>query len=68
MQLIDSLTTTFDKVDFEDRYRDALLELVEQKVQGKEIVKMDDGEEDKPVVDIMVALKKSIEAAKKKSA
>ena len=68
MQLIDSLTTTFDKVDFEDRYRDALLDLVEQKVQGKEIVKMDEGEEDKPVVDIMVALKKSIEAAKKKSA
>ena len=68
MQLIDSLSTTFDKVDFEDRYRDALLELVEQKVQGKEIVKMDEGDEDKPVVDIMVALKKSIEAAKKKSA
>ena len=68
MQLIDSLSTTFDKVDFEDRYRDALLELVEQKVQGKEIVKMDEAEDDKPVVDIMVALKKSIEAAKKKSA
>ena len=68
MQLIDSLTTTFDKVDFEDRYRDALMDLVEQKVQGKEIVNMDEGDEDKPVVDIMVALKKSIEAAKKKSA
>ncbi len=67
-QLVESLTTTFDKVDFEDRYRDALLELVEQKVQGKQIVSLDEGEEDKPVVDIMVALKKSIEAAKKKTA
>ena len=68
MQLIDSLSMSFDKVDFEDRYRDALLELVEKKVQGKQIVTMDEGEEDKPVVDIMDALKKSIAEAKKKSA
>ena len=66
MQLVESLTTSFEKVDFEDRYRDALLDLVEQKVQGKEIVSMDEESDDKPVVDIMVALKKSIEEAKKK--
>ena len=68
MQLVESLTMPFEKVDFEDRYRDALLELVEKKVQGKQIVKMDEGDDDKPVVDIMDALKKSIEDAKKKSA
>ena len=67
-QLVESLTTTFDQVDFEDRYRDALLDLVEQKVQGKQIINMEENDEDKPVVDIMVALKKSIEEAKKKSA
>ena len=66
MQLVESLTTSFDKVDFEDRYRDALLDLVEQKVQGKEIINMDEESNDKPVVDIMVALKKSIAEAKKK--
>lgn len=68
MQLVDSLSMPFENVDFEDRYRDALLELVEQKVQGKQIVSMDEEEKDKPVVDIMVALKKSIADAKKKSA
>jgi len=68
MQLVESLSIPFQEVDFEDRYRDALLDLVEKKVQGKQIVNMEEKEEDKPVVDIMVALKKSIEAAKKKSA
>jgi len=67
-QLAESLTTTFDQIDFEDRYRDALLDLVEKKVHGKQIVNMEENEEDKPVVDIVVALKRSIEAAKKKSA
>ncbi len=67
-QLVESLSIPFSEVDFEDRYRDALLDLVEKKVQGKQIVNMEENEEDKPVVDIMVALKKSIEAAKKKSA
>jgi len=65
-QLVDSLTTTFDKVDFEDRYQEALMELVQQKVKGKEIVSLEEGGEDTPVVDIMDALKKSIEEAKKK--
>lgn len=67
-QLVDSLTTTFDQVDFEDRYRDALMDLVDKKVKGKEIVSMDESDGDRPVVDIMVALKQSIDAAKKKSA
>ena len=65
-QLVDSLSMSFEEVDFEDRYRDALLELVERKVEGKEIVSMEEDGEDKPVVDIMVALKRSIEEAKKK--
>ena len=66
--LVDSLSTTFDKVDFEDRFRDALLDLVHKKVECKEIVTISEGTtEDKPVVDIMDALKASIEAAKKKA-
>jgi DNA end-binding protein Ku len=65
--LIDSLSKPFSEVDFEDRYRDALLELVEDKVAGKEIVTINDEADDGPVIDIMDALKKSIEAAKKKA-
>ncbi len=63
--LIDSLAMPFEKVDFEDRYRDALMELVEQKIAGKEIISISDDEDVQPAVDIMSALKASIEAAKK---
>jgi DNA end-binding protein Ku len=67
-QLVQSLTMPFEKVDFDDRYRDAILEMVQKKVQGKQTVKMDSEDDDKPVVDIMEALKRSIEEAKKRSA
>lgn len=67
-QLVDSLSLPFSEVNFEDRYREALLELVESKVQGKEVVKISEDETETPVVDIMAALKKSIEEAKKKGA
>ena len=66
--LVDSLSTTFDKVDFEDRYRDALMELVDEKIDGKEIVIVTEDKKEAPVVDIMDALKASIDAAKKKQA
>ncbi|MBT8220491.1 MAG: Ku protein [Bacteroidia bacterium] len=62
--LVDSLKTPFSKVDFEDRYKEALMDLVNEKVSGKEIVTVTEEEEDGPVVDIMDALKKSIELAK----
>ncbi len=61
--LVDSMTANFTEINFEDRFRDSLLELVEKKVAGKEIVAISD-EEEKPVVDIMSALKASIEQAK----
>jgi len=64
--LVDSMKTPFGEVDFEDRYRYALMDLVNEKVSGKQIITVADAEEDAPVVDIMDALKKSIEAAKVK--
>ncbi|MGB2868383.1 MAG: Ku protein [Bacteroidota bacterium] len=60
--LVDSMSTTFKKIDFQDQYHDALREFIEAKVAGKEIVTV--AEEEKPVVDIMTALKQSIEQAK----
>ena len=60
--LVDSMSTTFKKIDFKDQYHDALREFIEAKVAGKEIVTV--AEEEKPVVDIMTALKQSIEQAK----
>lgn len=67
-QLVDSLAKPFSEVNFDDRYREKLLALIDKKIDGKEIVTVSDGEEeDKPTVDIMDALKKSIEASKKKA-
>ncbi|MDA8084346.1 MAG: Ku protein [Nitrospiraceae bacterium] len=62
--LVDSMSTTMDKIDLSDRYHDALRAIIDAKVAGREIVTVE--EEEKPVVDIMTALKQSIEQAKKK--
>ena len=60
--LIESMTTKLDKIDMTDKYYDALREMIEAKVEGKQIVVVE--EEEKPTVDIMTALKQSIEQAK----
>jgi DNA end-binding protein Ku len=61
--LVDSMTTTIDKIEIKDKYQDALRELIEAKIEGKEIIAST--EEVKPVTDIMAALKQSLEQAKK---
>jgi DNA end-binding protein Ku len=60
--LIESMSTKLEKIDLTDKYADALREMIEAKIEGKQIVTVE--EEEKPVVDIMTALKQSIEQAK----
>jgi DNA end-binding protein Ku len=67
ISLVTAFTKSFKEVDFNDRYRDAVLELIEEKVSGKEIVHLADEEESGEVVDIMDALRASIEKAKGES-
>lgn len=65
-QLIQQLSDSFKPEDFRDEYRDKLAELVEQKVEGQEItVAETPAEEPTKVVDLMEALKASVEQAKK---
>ncbi|MCR9254031.1 MAG: Ku protein [bacterium] len=59
--LVDSMTKKFDDIQLEDKYNDALREVIDAKIEGKEIVTV--GEEEPEVVDIMTALKASIEKA-----
>lgn len=66
--LVGSLSKKFEDIVFEDKYKNALMELVQSKVEGKQIVSIAEEESDTPVVDIMAALKKSIEDAKAKGA
>src|SRR5690606_6228522 len=61
--LVDSMSTKFANIEMKDHYYDALKEIIDAKVEGKEVVTI--AEEEPEVVDIMTALKASIDAAKK---
>ena len=63
--LIDSLTTDFEPEKYHDEYRERVLQLIEQKASGQEIVVEDAAEEAPRVVDLMAALEASLAAAKK---
>jgi DNA end-binding protein Ku len=60
--LVETMTKPFSDLELKDRYREALVEMIRAKVEGKQVVQV--GEETAPVVDIMTALKESIEMAK----
>jgi DNA end-binding protein Ku len=60
--LIDSLTDDFEPKDLRDEYRAALEDLISKKVQGEEITYAEPAEPSK-VVDLMDALRASVEAA-----
>ena len=64
ISLVESMASSLKEMDLTDHYRDALREMIDAKIAGKEIVTAP--EEEKPVVDIMSALKQSIEQAKAK--
>ena len=66
-QLIESLTTDFDPNRYEDTHREKVLELIEKKAEGKEIVAQPEVKTTQPVVDLMAALEASLAAAKGES-
>jgi len=53
----------FDFAKYENRHRDRLQELIDAKVHGREIVVPEEPEEETEVVNLMEALKKSLERA-----
>ena len=60
--LVGSMNKKLTDIELKDRYGDALREVIDAKIEGKEIITLE--EEEKEVVDIMDALKASIEQAK----
>jgi DNA end-binding protein Ku len=62
--LIENLTADWDPGQFKDEYREALLGIVEAKINGEEI-EVVEAEPAAKVVDLMEALKASVAAAKK---
>jgi DNA end-binding protein Ku len=63
--LIESLSTSFKPSAYKDTYREQVLEMIERKAKGQEIVLPEEPEEKAEVVDLLAALEASIEAAKK---
>jgi DNA end-binding protein Ku len=62
-QLIENLTAEWSPDEFTDEYREALLKIVEAKINGEEI-EVVEAEPTAKVVDLMEALKASVAAAK----
>ncbi|NKE07285.1 MULTISPECIES: Ku protein [Mesobacillus] len=64
IMLIDQLTTEFEPEKYKDDYRTALLELIEAKRTGKEMVTPTEKEPVSNVTDLMAALQASIDRTK----
>lgn len=62
--LVDQMVTSISEIDMRDRYNEALKEIIEAKIAGKEVTEFI--EEEQPVVDIMTALKESIKQSQRK--
>jgi DNA end-binding protein Ku len=63
-QLVGSMTGEFDPANYTDEYRTALMQIIESKVEGKEVVAAPAAAEPSNLVDLMAALEASVKAAK----
>jgi DNA end-binding protein Ku len=63
--LVGMMAADFEPEEYKDEYKQAVLKLVEAKVQKKEIIEAPEPEAETTVVDLMSALKASVEKAKK---
>ncbi len=62
--LIELLRKPFEPEEYQDTYREALAQMIEAKLDGRDVVKSPAGRETK-VIDLADALRQSVEAAKK---
>jgi DNA end-binding protein Ku len=63
-QLVDSLTEEFDPGKFEDTYRFRVLDLIERKASGEEVLAPPAPAAEEKLVDLMAALEESVREAK----
>jgi DNA end-binding protein Ku len=64
--LIDSMAGSFKPDEFTDNYRAALQEVIDAKIEGREVVAPEEAQEaPAAAIDLMAALKASVERAKK---
>jgi DNA end-binding protein Ku len=63
VSLIENLSTSFEPAKYQNEYRQALWELIESKIVGKEVVAATPVADRGNVVDLMEALKASVKLA-----
>jgi DNA end-binding protein Ku len=63
-QLVSAMTGEFDADSYHDEYRDALMKVIEAKVEGHEVTEPEEVEETGNLVDLMAALEASVKASK----
>jgi DNA end-binding protein Ku len=63
--LVEQMVTSFADVDAVDHYHEALRKLIDQKIKGKKVTEFEKVDE-VPRLDIMTALKKSLQASSRK--
>jgi DNA end-binding protein Ku len=62
-QLIEAMTGEFDPAAYRDEYREALMQVIESKIEGRETVDVEPTDEPAKLVDLMAALQASVTAA-----
>jgi DNA end-binding protein Ku len=62
-QLIEAMTGEFEPAEYRDEYREALMQVIESKVEGRETVEVEEPSEPTKLVDLMAALQASVSAA-----
>ena len=63
-QLVSAMTGEFEPEKYHDEYRDALLKVIEAKIEGTEVEEIEPVEEGGNLVDLMAALEASVKANK----
>jgi len=63
-QLVSAMTGEFDPSQYKDEYREALENVIQAKVEGKETVEVEQPEESGKLIDLMAALEASVKSAK----
>jgi DNA end-binding protein Ku len=63
--LVEQMITSFSDIDTVDHYHEALRKLIESKIKGKKVTEFEKVEE-VPRLDIMTALKRSLQASQRK--
>jgi len=63
--LVEQMVTSFSDIDTVDHYHEALRKLIDSKIKGKKVAEFEK-EEELPRLDIMTALKKSLQASSRK--